>query len=828
MAAQGEQQLLFALRSPTTPLPDKLERASAALDASPSSTSLPPLVRDWAFEVLLKSTRNTFSDSPLVKVQLWEVLARVTEAISSTSTPSALLPIFVSFAVVYSEHVDMRSAALLRPVVRTWRILAQAAMRKGTPEAGLDSYDKLLSASLLCLQDRSLPVDAEERKMWEELAVVWLRALGSVVFEAGKAGKRIPAQTLALLPKLLSLLQLTASTSPFRLALLHTIQLALFNVENLRRGLARESYIGGGSSQSSAPGPESELLAALTSLPPATYSSVLSALPAFTSSYFSAISAHSTTLFPLPAKATFPTPSAQKSALEVLGLTRQRELAARWLQGVVELIGWQSAEEQANGAEGKGAAGEKAGALAGVLAVIERDDLYRAGQADEAWEGLLPTIARGATARLQLSEALTLEQATIDVLAAVSRLSYDAVEPELSTIFPLLARTAASIDNYPSAAAIFLNQLVAHHSRSLTVPAFLSLVADALASSKTTLNVNNLLAAYLTSENLAHAMNNLSGGADSALNIFSDLIKPLSEAFDPSVSGSDHDEPSPAKRRRVSLPPSPSADQLTSVVGRLRVAGLFVAQIPSAALSSLVAPVKTLVDELFKPKLTAYRRADGAASSSPGKKRYGAKEGKKRRKSGGVAEEPVLARDPELEVLVELLEVRYTMVERLASERLLEDVAGEGQEWWRLTAEEQEALRKIVETGRGEAVVVAARTLLQYLELGYSKALSEGNGQALLQAILVRLAESGDSTRASSFMRGIGDKEVPVALWELISRRWLLIIVTIGSDAQLDVLLSPILRCLSQTSASADLSTNGATIRLLRRADFWELQRLQS
>jgi hypothetical protein len=186
--AQTEQALLYALRSPTTPLTEKVQRASAALDAAPKSHTLPPLVRDWTFDILLKATRIQSLAEALSDADLWALAARTTLATPSLNLTAPALPIFVAFI---SRCATQRpGAAALRSVAQVWARIAVVAMRKATVDAGLDSYEKLLQASLHVYREEG-STSAEERECWEGLAVSWLGALRAVVLEAGKGGKKV-------------------------------------------------------------------------------------------------------------------------------------------------------------------------------------------------------------------------------------------------------------------------------------------------------------------------------------------------------------------------------------------------------------------------------------------------------------------------------------------------------------------------------------------------------------------------------------------------------------------------------------------------------------
>ncbi|KAL7343792.1 hypothetical protein BJY59DRAFT_146584 [Rhodotorula toruloides] len=405
MALLAEHALLYALRSPTTPLADKVASASSALDAQPGNVSLAATVRDWAVDALLRATRQQASvagTAAILDADLWELAARTTEATLSTSPVAAsTLPIFVAFVTQYSQAAS--DVQLLRSAASVWSRLAANALRKATADASLDAYEKLLEASLRVFSREEGAGTVDEREVWTELAVNWLKPFRSVALEAGKGGKKIPSHTLSLLPTLLPLLSRLSPTSPLRTSLLQTLQLAIFNLENLRRGLARDSYTAGGASTSSQPAPstaDSELLAALASLPSTGTAAAYDAIPSLTQIYFSAVATHAETLFPLPAKATFATPSAQKSAREVLGLTKRREMAGRWIRGVIDYLSWPK-EANAMETDEVGLEEVKSAALAGSLAVVEQNDLHRPGQAGESWDKVLPDIVSGAVSRLE-------------------------------------------------------------------------------------------------------------------------------------------------------------------------------------------------------------------------------------------------------------------------------------------------------------------------------------------------------------------------------------------------------------------------------------------
>ncbi|GAA5839982.1 hypothetical protein JCM11251_006580 [Rhodosporidiobolus azoricus] len=836
-SAQAEQQLLYSLRNPSAALTDKLEQASSALNAAPSSSSLPPLVRDWALESLLKTTRVASTDPSILDGGLWALVARTTEATPSASTPHPTLPILVSFVDAYGEA--QANEELLRSALVTWRRLAPGGMRKATADAALDGYEKLVEATGKVLK-RDGEANEGAWKAWEEFALVWLKALRGIVLDGGKGGKKVPQHTLALLPKLLPLLALLPTTSRLRLTLLQTVQLAVFNLENLKRGLARETYTAV-SSQGAAATADIELLDALSPLVSTLSAPIYAVLPALTSLYFSALATHSAVLFPLPAKANFPTPSAQKSALEVLGLTKRRELAGRWVKGVSGLLKWAKVDE-AMDLDASSFAEGAAAALATTLSEVEKQDLYRPGQAGEEWD--LPSITQGAVNRLQASNtAANGQEAVLEVLSVLGRLSYEAIEPELPSILSVLARTPASSTSSSPALERFMSQLVTHHSRSVSLPTLLSLLADALASTSSlpasARPANNLLTAPSFLDDLKQALSGAIGGLAAVRSAYAALLAPLQEALQPAsaagevLAEGEEAAPSPAKKRKLSASAaSPSTTFAAS--SRLRILAVFVSAVPSSTLSGLVDAFKGFNDELVEPRLKDFSKASTSGGSTASEAMASdvdtpSKKDKKKRRRSELLPSPHGsggAVDPAIRLGVELLEVRYAAVDRLSREGLLEEDEGdEGEKWWVLKGKRREALREVLEKGVGEAAIVAARALLQQIELGIT---SSDEGQAVLKAIFDRIASGTEDARWSSFVRDVKEQDVPVALWDLVSRRWLLVVEGIAAVDQLKQLVDIALRGLASAAALDELSLAGATCRLLRRADFWEMTRIQS
>lgn len=618
--------------------------------------------------------------------------------------------------------------------------------------------------------------------------------------------QQVPAHTLALLPHLVPLLASLPSTSALRSTILQTMQVSIFNLENLRRGLARETYASGSSatpqpSNSSTSTADSELLASLSTLTADLRPSLYSVLPSLTRIYLTSLHQHSAALFPLPAKATFPTPSAQKSALEVLGLGKRRELAGRWAKGCVELVGWTTPQVR----DAEAADGDKAKGLAGVLVEVEKGDLHRPGQAGEAWDGVLPSVAEGAVARLErLSIAEeTRRDAIVEVLSAIHRLEYEVLETKMPRILAVLSRIPSPSEP-SSSISTFLSLLLTHHSRSLTMPTLLVLLSEALASSPYTAP-NNLLTTFSFTSQLGRTISGMLSSSSMVRSTWDSLLQPVTTALAPVSALPDADgtisesveesNPSPAKKRKLSTTPA-SADAASSLsaAARIRIITTFVSHLPTAALSSLVDSFKTFSEDIVEPNLDHFVRSAVTTDApdlahleeTPSKKVK-----KSKRKSISLLGQNDRVTTPSVMLGVELLEARYAIVARLSRSEVVLGLADED-EWGSIERQRRNGLREVVQKGSGEAVVasvrglsplalpprgstdtviIQTRILLQQLEFAADRHLEDTS--ETLDAILARLGSSTVSSDWAGHLRGLKNDQGPVALWEMISRRWL-------------------------------------------------------
>ncbi|ORY64771.1 hypothetical protein BCR35DRAFT_185327 [Leucosporidium creatinivorum] len=791
--ASSEQELLFALRSPTTPLNDKLALAHSALVLSPNSQLLPQLIRDWLLDNLLRARQN---QDVLLSQPLWSLFAQV-QLSSQATTTSSSLPVFVAFLSAYSA-LPAPNNDLVQAVATVWSRLAAGAMRKATVDAALEGYATLLKASVVVLSRQGDDVAA-----WEGLAEVWLKAFRSVV-DSGKGGKKIPQHTLANLSSLLPLLSLISPTSSLRVSVLSTVQFALFNLDNLRRGIARESYNVGvaPSAADDTEGAAGELLGALKShlaAHPESASHVLASIPLLTSLYFTSLASHSSTLFPLPAKTTFPTASAARSAGEIHSLQKRRALAAGWVRGVAALIGWRKEVGAMEVDDVQEEEEQKATSLALTLAEVESGDLHREGR-NEGWEGILESLVEGSLSRLGASPSTPTREAVTLVLGTILRLSFASTDAYIPQILASLASTPSPSISTPSpSASLLLTSLLTHHTRSLTLPTLLLQVSTALAAP--TSMPNSLLTAHSFLAALERALSGLVGLV-SVRNCWDALIKALVEELpslkpSPAAEGEGEEEatPEPSKKRRKVDSSSEGSEAGASA--RLRLLALYARSLPAPL---PLAQFDAFATDFLTPALKSL--------------------GKSARKWKSSAKG---ARGVEMEILG----VGYECRERIWSAGNWE----ERREEWSVGGKRCAELRGILEIEEGKAeaevVVVAAQTLLQALELGSPAAIEDA--QPILGAILNLITRSSDDVPSwDGHLRGLSLASLPVATWELISRRWLPVFERYASAEQLKQIAELIVGSMTNGIAKEEgITIDGITARLLRRADVYELRSLQ-
>lgn len=213
---------------------------------------------------------------------------------------------------------------------------------------------------------------------------------------------------------------------------------------------------------------------------------VFHSLPLLFNLYRSSLSLHSTSLFPLPIRSSFPTASAARSALEIHSLQKLRALAAGWIKGISALVNWSESSS-----EGKSL---KATALWKTLQEVEIGDLFRTGL-NSGWELVLEGLTDGSLKRLTATTSYEDREPLLGLVSTVLRLNFEAIESFLPTLLLTLSSTpstSAPSQLHPSPAlSSLLNSLLVYHTRSLLIPSLLSLLSIAL--SKETKAPNSLL-----------------------------------------------------------------------------------------------------------------------------------------------------------------------------------------------------------------------------------------------------------------------------------------------------------------------------------------------
>lgn len=119
---------------------------------------------------------------------------------------------------------------------------------------------------------------------------------------------------------------------------------------------------------------------------------------------------------------------------------------------------------------------------------------------------------------------------------------------------------------------------------------------------------------------------------------------------------------------------------------------------------------------------------------------------------------------------------------------------------------------------------IQARNLLQVLELSNVNSSSS----QILSTILARMTATS-STSWNGHLQGIDASCLRIALWEMIARRWISVFERFSEPEHLETLAQFLVASIS-TIEKLDpnqISVQTVTARLLRRADFYEMRKLQ-
>lgn len=447
--------------------------------------------------------------------------------------------------------------------------------------------------------------------------------------------------------------------------------------------------------------------------------------------------------------------------------------------------------------------------LGTTLEEIESGDLFRE-VTTEGWEGLLEGIVAGAVGRIEVlgeGEAEARE-ALVGLLGTSMRLSFPSVEASLPSILKSLAATSFTAS---ASTSKFLTALLTHHTRSVLLPTLLILLSNALASPSA--RPNSILTSHAWNAELAKALNGLVG--NSVKSCWDDIVSGI--ALELSTSEPVVVEQPSKKRRKTST--ATTSVVASGAAARARVLTLLVRALP------LPVPM-ALFDEFRK----AYVEDAVVAVV----------EGKGKGKAG-----------------VEMLGARYAMVERM---RL--DGVDESDDWeW--SGETRKGLLSLVESSEdGQVVLEVVRTPIQGVvvetdarlcRLERSCSQSYRRRRRRRHEMCFPLS-SPVSLRATPRVRGLVSSKASRELRSRLRcgnssrgggypcssayspRLFVRVQLTIsrrhfGSSEHLSSLASIILRALGSTTSSTatqSLIIDSITARLLRRADFYELRRLQS
>lgn len=88
---------------------------------------------------------------------------------------------------------------------------------------------------------------------------------------------------------------------------------------------------------------------------------------------------------------------------------------------------------------------------------------------------------------------------------------------------------------------------------------------------------------------------------------------------------------------------------------------------------------------------------------------------------------------------------------------------------------------------------------------------------------------STSSTAWNGHLQGINSLSLPVALWEMIARRWISVFERFSETEHLEMLAGFLIASISTIEIldPREISVQTVAARLLRRADFYEMRKLQ-
>lgn len=363
------------------------------------------------------------------------------------------------------------------------------------------------------------------------------------------------------------------------------------------------------------------------------------------------MSQHSTSLFPLPIRSSFPTASAARSALEIHSLQKLRALAAGWTKGISTLLDWSESTSDN--------IAQTSTALWKILQEIEVTDLFRTGP-NSGWELLLESTMEGALRRLTPNTSSEDREPLFGLIATLLRLNFDAVESFLPSLLLTLASTPSSSSlstnaHRSSNLSLLLDALLVHHTRSLLLPSLLNLLSVALSNDA---KVDNSLLDLEGSwkEGLSRSVAGL--GSRMAGDCAESLITGLKEAL---AKGEENGtgEREVKRRKKDAGKVVQAVKSNKSATGRIQILHLFLRHIPSPLPLTLFNSIQSTIISPF------------LATTS---------------------EDLALTRG--------ILGVRYAILERMGEEGVTEKLTSEG-------AEVVEKMLSLVKDGESEVVLEA-------------------------------------------------------------------------------------------------------------------------
>ncbi|KAM0750831.1 hypothetical protein T439DRAFT_356570 [Meredithblackwellia eburnea MCA 4105] len=825
----------FQLESTSLSFDQKYNLANQQLQIGTTATS--SAIQKWAINTLIRSANNSTHNHLLLNNNLWKLVLATTINHNNTTSQNTL-QVWAATVTLHSQlEPSQRDNQLINTLIQLQPALLIHSIKKSSTEKIQDALQSLWKATLAILES-----DNQISHEWDTLATKWIQQSHKVLQLTNKGGKKISSHTIQSLPTIVNLINRLggqdSTPTLLRGAMEHYLAQSIFSLDNLQRGMARDTYNSTtpntSTSNSNMNLGDSSALELVHALNPfllassSSSSSQTAILPSLTTLYISSLSTYSSQLFPLPhslrpvSSSTSASGgagggnSAYKSASELYSLQRRREWAWNWVRNLLgeerDGLGWLNSSGKGKG-KGKGMGKWQGRATRQVrltLQVCEKSDLVKG----DKWESLVRELMEKVVDHLeQVGEEKEEEVDLLDLSTTLLRINFDACESFVPKILHHLSivtsLSSSSLTLTSAAAQSLLTTILTHHSRSQTIPTLIRQLFVALSSpSSSSVSVveggqgmRTPLLEWEFQEKLKFEIAGLVSGQ--VAEVFDELgltVRPGVEKVGMEIDDAEKEgdgekekenedgEKERKKKRRKLSPVAPSVATTTTTQSSL-VLLTTPAQLSLLSLILAAVPSPILLSPTFKPTLSNLL---------------------------------VKAKEKSWWNVWSEIKARWN-VERTGFLEEEEELGLSKDERKKLVKK----LGKLEGGGDGKTVVELIRTLL----LSLTRTTPPDEGSPIFEAVLRQLNVEGNGESWSGILSsGMTAVETKIAVWEMVSRRWLTLFESLASKEQIEQIAKIVLATLGEAGEGKEreFSMIGSTMRLIRRADFFELGRLRT